>query len=389
MAESRSRRHRVGGICAASERQAGERVGRTASAADGGTRDRECCRHAMRANSERARSKESQHDYRERRTAGLRDGACHRAHDDAQLACGGKGECVMATHRDEHLSEMAVTPTFRVVEGVSIRYVESDPRSVDALLLSPWPESVFAYEAVWSRLAEQTHLVAIDLPGFGRSERRDDLMSPRAMGEFIVRVADAFRLEKPHVVGPDIGTSASLFAAAAHPDRFLILVVGTGGTAVPIQLGDPLREWVFAPDTDPYRRLGGRVIVDRVIQTLERYVVSDAAREDYLASFEGDRFAESIRYVQAYPTELEALRHLLPQIQTPVQIIAGRTDAVVPLVNAEYLRERLPHSELRVVDAGHFVWEDGADEYASLVTAWWADGFRNCMKTATAVTGGS
>src|SRR5262245_61766596 len=49
MAESRSRRHRVGGICGASERQAGERVGRTASAADGGTRDRECCRHAMRA----------------------------------------------------------------------------------------------------------------------------------------------------------------------------------------------------------------------------------------------------------------------------------------------------------------------------------------------------
>jgi hypothetical protein len=36
------------------------------------------------------------------------------------------------------------------------------------------------------------------------------------MGEFIVRAADAFGLEKPHLVGPDIGTSAALFAAAAH-----------------------------------------------------------------------------------------------------------------------------------------------------------------------------
>src|SRR5712691_2039421 len=56
------------------------------------------------------------------------------------------------------------------------------------------------------------------------------------------------------------------------PGRFLSLVVGTGGAAVPLQLGEPLREWVFAPDLEPYRRLGGRTIVERVIQTLERVV---------------------------------------------------------------------------------------------------------------------
>jgi|SoiMetStandDraft_5_1073268.scaffolds.fasta_scaffold86347_2 pimeloyl-ACP methyl ester carboxylesterase len=289
----------------------------------------------------------------------------------------------MTDRHAQLLNEIGATPTFRTVDGVSIRFVESDRRDTDALLLSPWPESVFAYEPTWARLAEKTHLVAIDLPGFGRSERRDALMTPRAMGEFIVRAADAFRLERPHVVGPDIGTSAALFAAAAHPDRFLSLVVGTGGAAVPLQLGDPLREWVLAPDLEPYRRIGGRAIVGRVIQTLERYTVSDAAREDYLASFEGDRFAESIRYVQSYPTELEALRDVLLQIQTPVQIISGRRDAVVPLVNAEYLDQRLPHSQLHVIDAGHFIWEDAADEYAAVVSAWWTDGFKRYTTKST------
>lgn len=289
----------------------------------------------------------------------------------------------MTDRHAQLLNEIGATPTFRTVDGVSIRFVESDRRDTDALLLSPWPESVFAYEPTWARLAEKTHLVAIDPPGFGRSERRDALMTPRAMGEFIVRAADAFRLERPHVVGPDIGTSAALFAAAAHPDRFLSLVVGTGGAAVPLQLGDPLREWVLAPDLEPYRRIGGRAIVGRVIQTLERYTVSDAAREDYLASFEGDRFAESIRYVQSYPTELEALRDVLLQIQTPVQIISGRRDAVVPLVNAEYLDQRLPHSQLHVIDAGHFIWEDAADEYAAVVSAWWTDGFKRYTAKST------
>jgi pimeloyl-ACP methyl ester carboxylesterase len=279
---------------------------------------------------------------------------------------------------------MTTQPTFRTIDGISIRYVESGPGQADALLLSPWPESVCAYEPTWSRLAETTHLVAIDLPGFGRSERKDSLMSPRAMGDFIVRAADAFGLEHPHIVGPDVGTSAALFAAAAQPGRFLSLVVGSGGSVVPIQLGDPLRAWVFAPDLEPYRQIDGRRIVEQVVQTLERYVITNAARQDYLASYEGDRFAESIRYVQSYRTELEVLRDVLPHIETPVQIIAGRRDLVVPPVNAEYLHERLPHSELHLLDAGHFVWEDAADAYAALVNAWWADGFKTCMNTSTA-----
>jgi len=46
------------------------------------------------------------------------------------------------------MSEIAGTPTFRTIGRVSIRFVESDRWDADALLLSPWPESVFAYEPI-------------------------------------------------------------------------------------------------------------------------------------------------------------------------------------------------------------------------------------------------
>jgi pimeloyl-ACP methyl ester carboxylesterase len=55
-----------------------------------------------------------------------------------------------------------------------------------------------------------------------------------------------------------------------------------------------------------------------------------------------------------------------------VQIIAGARDRAVPPVNAEFLHDRLPNSRLDVIDAGHFTWEDGADEYAALVTTCWS-----------------
>jgi len=150
---------------------------------------------------------------------------------------------------------------FRTIDGLSIRYAESEERDDHALLLGPWPESLLAFDPTWARLAEQAHLVAVDLPGFGHSQRRDALLSPRAMGEFVIRVADAFGLENPHVVGPDIGTGASLFAAALHPGRLRSLVVGSGGTAFPLRLGGMLKDWVEAPDLEGYRRADPRQIV--------------------------------------------------------------------------------------------------------------------------------
>jgi pimeloyl-ACP methyl ester carboxylesterase len=268
-----------------------------------------------------------------------------------------------------------IQPQFRTIDGLAIRFAESENRNDHALLLSPWPESLFAFEPTWERLAVHTHLVAIDLPGFGHSQRRDGLLSPRAMGEFVIRVADAFGFDSPHVIGPDIGTSAALFAAALYPGRLRSLIVGSGGAAFPLQLGGVLKDWVEAPDLEAYRHVDPRQMVAGALTDIHRYALLDFVREDYLSSYDGDRFVESMRYVRSYPTDLAALRFLLPQIKTPVQIIGGGRDLVVPPVNAEFLHERLPNSKLNIVDAGHFTWEDAADEYAALATSWWEGGY--------------
>jgi pimeloyl-ACP methyl ester carboxylesterase len=168
------------------------------------------------------------------------------------------------------------------------------------------------------------------------------------------------------MVAPDVGTSAALFAAAAHPVRVASVIVGTGGAAVPLQLGEPLASWVLDPDLDKYRKMDARVIVGAALDTIAGGVADDV-RADYLACYDGDRFVESMRYVRTYPEELPALAELLPRIATPVTIINGRHDRVVPLDNAEFLNDRLPNSRLVVIEAGHFVWEEAPTEYASVV----------------------
>jgi pimeloyl-ACP methyl ester carboxylesterase len=256
---------------------------------------------------------------------------------------------------------------FLNVDGVRIRYADTGgPHESVVVLTSPWPESLYAFAPIWAQLSERARLFAIDLPGFGASERRHDLLSPQAMGGFLAQLIAEARLGTPHIVGPDVGTSAALFAAATHPERIASVIVGSGGAAVPIQLGERLTSWVYDPDFDKYRKMDPRSAVGSVLDKIGSGVPDDI-RADYLDSYDGDRFAESMRYVRRYPEELPVLADLLPQIAIPVTIIAGRHDPIIPLVNATFLDERLPTSRLFIVDAGHFVWEEAPTEYASIV----------------------
>jgi pimeloyl-ACP methyl ester carboxylesterase len=264
----------------------------------------------------------------------------------------------------------------RPADGVEIRYAEwnSDAQPT-LLLLSPWPESIYAWEQLWPRLSSAGHVLAIDLPGFGHSEGRVDLFSPQAMGRFLSRLIEDWQLGAPHVFGPDVGGPAALFAAAESPSSLTSIVIGNGATAYPLDVDGTLKELIANPDFDSLLALDGAEVTKQSMGMHETYEVSTAALGDYAASYAGSRFGESARFVRNYSTDLALLEDLLPQIQTPVKIINSDHDPLVPLSNAEYLTERLPRCELTVLDAGHFAWEDKADAYGDAALAWLAGGF--------------
>jgi enoyl-CoA hydratase/carnithine racemase len=120
------------------------------------------------------------------------------------------------------------------------------------------------------------------------------------MGEFLARLIAEAELGMAYLVAPDVGTSAALFAAAAQPERLAGVIVGTGGAAVPIQLGEPLASSVPDPELDKYRKMDPRVIVNTAMDIIAGGIPDDI-RADYLACYQGDRFVESMRYTRRYP----------------------------------------------------------------------------------------
>jgi pimeloyl-ACP methyl ester carboxylesterase len=258
-------------------------------------------------------------------------------------------------------------PRFTTVDGLRIRYADTGGAGdTTVLLTSPWPESIYAFTRMWETLGQHARLFAVDLPGFGASQRRDELMSPWAMGGFLAELVVEAELGRPHIVAPDVGTSAALFAAAADPDLFASVTTGSGGAAIPLQLGEPLRSRVLDPDLEKWRAMDPRETVGSSLDTIAGGI-PDEIRADYLASYAGDRYVESMRYVRAYPQELPELATQLPQITTPVTLVNGDHDRVVPLANIEFLHERLPHSRMVVLDTGHFAWEEAPADYAAAI----------------------
>jgi pimeloyl-ACP methyl ester carboxylesterase len=264
---------------------------------------------------------------------------------------------------------------FRTVDGLRIRFATNNKKDGDPiLLLSPLPESILAFLPTWETFSSLGPVVAVDLPAFGQSESRSDIRAPEPLGEFIVRILDAFELKQPHVVAPDVGTPACLFAAANHPGIFKSLVIGSGATDH-TDIGDILDKIVNAPSLEPFKNMTGEQFVRGAIENMTQYKLPEYALQDYLASYAGARFWNAMAFVRDYPNSLPRLSKRLGDVTVPCQITVGRHDPFVPVSNAEGLHKGIRKSNLNVLDCGHFVWEDAAAEYGQLASVFMKGGY--------------
>jgi pimeloyl-ACP methyl ester carboxylesterase len=244
------------------------------------------------------------------------------------------------------------------------------------LLLAPWPESLWAFRRIWNRVTEVGRVVAIDMPGFGHSDGRPELIAPDTSGAFLARLIDEWDLGAPHVVGPDVGTASALFLAANDPERVTSLSIGGGAVPFPLEVGGALKGVIEAPTLEDVRALDARTNISQAVEAGAAAESEPEVHEDYVSAYDLGRFAESARFVRHYPELNPVLADLLPTITTPTQILAGKNDDLVPWSNNQYLADLLPNSELHALDAGHFAWEQAAVEYGRLVADWVGGGYQ-------------
>jgi pimeloyl-ACP methyl ester carboxylesterase len=197
-----------------------------------------------------------------------------------------------------------ISTYFRVCDGVRVRFADTraDADST-VLLLAPWPETLWAFRRIWDRVSGVGRVVAIDLPGFGHSDGRPELIALDTSGAFLARLIDEWGLGAPHVVGPDVGTAAALFLAARAPARVTSLTVGGGAVRFPIDAGGALKDIIEAPSLDVVRGLDARTNIGSAVESGAASDSEPDVHEDYVSAYDLGRFAESARFVRHYPSK--------------------------------------------------------------------------------------
>ena len=119
------------------------------------------------------------------------------------------------------------------VNGTSLHYVRGGSgRAV--ILLHGFPEDWVEYRSILSRLAERFTVVAIDLPGIGRSDPASGGYDAANLAGHIRGLVQALELDRPYLVGHDLGAIVTYAYIRRFPDSLrgaMILDVPMPGLA--------------------------------------------------------------------------------------------------------------------------------------------------------------
>lgn len=266
-----------------------------------------------------------------------------------------------------------------VVDGSRVRVIEQAPREErdDPVLmihgLGGWAEN---WREIVPAVAESgRRAIAIDLPGFGASERArrsryfdpDDPFYP----PFVFAALDALGVQRTHLAGHSYGGAVAYTAAVSRPERVRSLtLVAPGGLGTYL-----LRE--FRLLTLPGMELLARLRRSRrITRELVHSCFHDPSRCPEGVIDEAHRYGstavgEMIRSLRASVSLRHGVREEIrrpwieraPQYQGPALIIWGREDRIVPVAVLGEARQLAPQAEVRVITScGHLVMIERSEE---------------------------
>jgi pimeloyl-ACP methyl ester carboxylesterase len=279
---------------------------------------------------------------------------------------------------EAHPGPFAMEPDFVVVTGKRLRYARGGTEGKPiVLLLSPLPQSILCFDQIWPFMVDRFELVALDLPGFGRSEGGAEVMTAEAQSEILDAFVRQMDLIDFHLVGPDVGTPVALHYAIHREHRARSLLVGDGPCVTPSVNGSIIDRAVNSRFWRTLFRFGG---AGSFVEGANRlaYVNYTPSRDevaDYVASYRG-RIGAVMEWFRAYPQIIASIEPHLAKIDLPVQIFWGELDQLLLVKTAHSLHERLKRSRLEIFEnCGHFSYQDKPEDFAAMIADWVETGY--------------
>ncbi len=275
-------------------------------------------------------------------------------------------------------------PTYRNVDvdGYELFYrAAGDPAKPTLLLLHGFPTSSHMFRDLIPLLAGRFHLVAPDLPGFGRSAlppRTQFTYSFQGLADVIGRFTEMIGLQRYGLYVFDYGAPIGFRLALAHPER-ITAIISQNGNAYEEGLSDgwePIQRYWREPTPQNREALRSQLGADFTRWQYE-YGVPDPALvspdgwtlDNHFLQRPGvdeimlDLFLDYSTNVASYPHFQRYLRERQPRLLA----IWGKHDPFFLPAGAEAYRRDLPGADIRFLETGHFALETHAAEIAEAI----------------------
>src|SRR3954449_2315497 len=207
-------------------------------------------------------------------------------------------------------------------------------------------------------LAPGFRTIAIDLPGFGDSDKPfPAAYDARFFARWVRALLDALELDRTHLLGHSMGGRVALEVGMRHPDRIDRLVLMTPSMAWLSQPGWAKSLKIVRPELgilQPAPKSFVEGIVKRVVPASDSHFVAPAL-DEFLRSYLTPRGRVAF-YAAARNIALERPDEFwggLESLSPESLFIWGRRDGLVPIAFARHVRERLPAAVHCELDCGH------------------------------------
>jgi len=267
---------------------------------------------------------------------------------------------------------------FTEVDGARVHYQEfgAAGNNPTLLLIHGYPASTFVWHIVAPVFAELGfHVVAVDLPGFGFSDKPSWFdYSISSQGRIIERFMDRLGIGRATIIGSSYGGAVAMTVALDYAERVeKLVVVGT------VINDDAKKQLLLKLATIPgVGEILSPFLVDSKIFLKRRMRGMLWSSNHHLITAERvEGVRRPLRAANAHRSVLATARkwdaNRIEQdaylINQPTLILWGEHDTVIPIRNGEKIHQSILNSRLVVFkDCGHVPQEETPDSFVKVVT---------------------
>lgn len=258
--------------------------------------------------------------------------------------------------------------TFLEIDGTRVRYLDVG-EGPPVVLIHGFASAIENWVTVIPVLKEKHRVIALDLKGFGWTDRPEGDYSPRTQARILQALLDAKGIKQAAIVGHSWGTSVAMAFALEYPERVSRLVLYDAWlyeSQLPaffhLARADGLGEFLFAAfyDQRPDERIeqaffDKSLVTEPFVEEVEHALERPGTRAAALAAVRGMHYAD--------------VEGDYGKVKVPTLLLWGREDVVTPLGVGERLLRQLPNARLvSYPRCGHFPMLEARESTRELVS---------------------